>query len=133
MKKNSVTPWLLFMLSVVFMTFTACSKDDDNDVDNNSGSSLIVGTWSCDHHYLDGYSSGTPATIDTYVFYSDNTYKWTCKSWDDQSGTYVYNEQTRTLTIYEFNRNRTYYVLNLTQEYLVIMDQDGDSYTYTRR
>lgn len=116
--KNLVKVSLCVILGVLILS--SCSEDDKSD---NS----IVGTWTSDRFY---------GGVDTYVFNKNGTYTWTYKGtadwFTDHSGTYTYNRAILTIKR-KSGRTDVYVVIGLTNTSLVIMDDEGDSYTYYRK
>ena len=124
-KKNLWSVLVIMMGLVVSICFTSCGDDDEN-------TNPFVGTWSCSKHYIDriSWDGGT----DTYTFKSNGTYEWKCRGWDDESGNYYYNESLKTLTVTNQRGTTWVYIIpSLTDTYFVMIDEDGDSYTYNRK
>ena len=118
----------LMLVAMVSLSLSSCGDDDDDD----GGGNPLVGTWSCSSHYIDrvSYDGGT----DTYTFKSNGTYEWKCRGWDNESGKYYYNNSLSTLTITNQKGTTWVYVIpTLTDSYFVMIDEDGDSYTYSKR
>ena len=118
----------LMLLAMTSLSLSSCGDDDDDD----GGGNPLVGTWSCSSHYIDrvSYDGGT----DTYTFKSNGTYEWKCRGWDNESGKYYYNNSLSTLTITNQKGTTWVYVIpTLTDSYFVMIDEDGDSYTYSKR
>jgi len=122
MKKNLFYLVTVFMVAIVSAGFVSCGDD------NEEGGPL-VGSWTCDNHFYGG--------SDTYIFKADGTYEWSCRGWNDdtmKSGKYYYNKDLSTLTI--TNKKGTtwvYIMVSLTDSFFVIMDEDGSTYTYSKR
>ncbi len=109
---------MLALLAVGLLT--SCEK---NEPQNG-----IVGTWSCSNHYYGG--------ADTYTFNSNGTYTWSCTStyFSDDSGHYAFDKSRSTLTIQ--NRKGTtwiYVIVSLTSSSFTMMDEDGDTYFYSKK
>ena len=112
-------------LFVTISTFTSCE-------DNGSGNTNpLVGKWQCKNHYNGG--------ADYYTFTSDGQYTWDGPndSWGTDFGKYAYNRELGTMTFTSLKGNHpgglttiTYMVLEINNENFIIMDNDGDSYTY---
>lgn len=118
----------LMLAAMVSLSLSSCGDDDDDD----GGGNPLVGTWSCSSHYIDriSFNDGT----DTYTFKSNGTYEWKCRGWDNESGKYYYNNSLNTLTITNQKGTTWVYVIpTLTDSYFVMIDEDGDSYTYSKR
>ena len=118
----------LMLVAMVSLSLSSCGDDDDDD----GGGNPLVGTWSCSSHYIDrvSYDGGT----DTYTFKSNGTYEWKCRGWDNESGKYYYNNSLSTLTITNQKGTTWVYVIpTLTDSYFVMIDEDGYSYTYSKR
>ena len=128
-KKKSFWRLLTLMLAaMVSLSLSSCGDDDDD----GGGGNQLVGTWSCSSHYIDrvSFNVGT----DTYTFKSNGTYEWKCRGWDNESGKYYYNNSLNTLTITNQKGTTWVYVIpTLTDSYFVMIDEDGDSYTYSKR
>lgn len=114
---------VLALVLCTFITFSSCSKDDEN------ATASIVGTWTCNSHYYGG--------SDTYTFKSNGTYSWSYSGsadwFPDDSGNYSFDNNRSTLTIH--NKKGTtwvYIVMSLTSSSLTIMDEDGHTYYYTK-
>lgn len=107
-------------VAIITIILPACSKDDDSSYDSG-----IVGSWTCSDHYYGG--------SDTYTFKKNGTYEWNYRgtaSWfDTEKGTYTFNDSILTIKNSK-GSTRAYVVLGLTNSSLVIMDEDGDTYTY---
>lgn len=129
MRKTNRKWSVLSMMMVALMSFCLLSCNNDDEKDSSSG---IVGTWSCNNHYYDHVSSG-PGT-DTFTFKSNGTYEWQCRGWESQNGRYSYNRDSGILTI--TNQKGTtwiYIIVSMTESYFVMMDEEGDSYTYNKK
>lgn len=125
MKTKKYLVQLLQMLTVLMLcvviapSFVSCGDDDE------PGDSSIVGSWTCDDHYYCG--------SDTFTFKKNGSYTWTYRGtadwFDDQKGTYTYAENILVIT----NTKGTtwvYIVVSQTNASMVLMDEDGDRYTY---
>lgn len=109
---------MVAMLSVVFFS---CKDDDDDKVS-------LVGTWYCNNRYAGG--------TDTYTFKSNNTYTWSGPKeyFNDETGTYHYNNESGLFT-HTNSRGTTWveYIPTLTTSLFVLIDEDGDRYTYHKK
>ena len=115
--KKQVIYGLTFMLIVLSaVVLPSCMKSDGGD-----GNSQIVGTWTCTNHWYGG--------SDTYVFKSNGKYEWSRPNLDVEYGDYSFNGVILT-TSSKTGATRVYTILSLTDSYFVMMDEDGDSYTY---
>ena len=107
---------------LVMITLISCSKDELSD-------SSIVGTWSCSDRYYGG--------TDTYIFKKNGSYSWFYKGtadwFKDQNGTYTYNGTILTTKKASGTITVMYVVIGITKSSLVIMDDEGDKYTYYRK
>lgn len=119
---NKIVLKFLFAIILPLFVFTGCG-DDEPDNDNKS----IVGSWTCENHYYGG--------SDTFTFKKNGTMSWTYKgSWSftDYTGSYTFNGSILTVT----NTKGTtwiYIVAGLSDTTLVMIDEDGDSYTYHKK
>ncbi|MBQ2978651.1 MAG: hypothetical protein IJE18_00915 [Bacteroidaceae bacterium] len=114
-----------FLLTLVLcLAFVSCEKDGDK-IKNQ-----FVGKWQSNH-----YSGG----VDYYTFTSDGKYTWEgpTSSWGTDYGIYTYNSELKTLIITSQKGNHpegrttiTNVILEINDEYFIILDNDGDSYTY---
>jgi len=128
MKKNLLNWITILMVAIVSVCFVSCG---DNDDDDDGGGNSLVGSWTCSNHYIDrvSFNNGT----DTYTFKSNGTYEWKCRGWDNDSGKYYYNNALNTLTITNQKGTTWVYIIStLTKSYFVLLDEDGDSYTYRK-
>ncbi|MDE7409706.1 MAG: lipocalin family protein [Muribaculaceae bacterium] len=122
MKKqlNKITKVILCVFIAVF-TLSSCSKEEELD-------SSIVGTWSCSNRYYGG--------TDTYVFKKNGTYSWFYEGkadwFNDENGTYTYNGTILTVTK-SSGYTSMYMVIGISKSSLVLMDDEGDKYTYYRK
>lgn len=108
---------LLLMIAIISVfAISACSKENE--------ASSFVGTWQCDNHWYGG--------PDVYEFNKDRTYTWRGPFNTSESGVYSYTSSTLTFSQYT-GQTRTYILLSKTSTNFVIMDQDGDSYTYFKK
>lgn len=108
---------VLMIAAVAALAITSCSKEDKKDT-------AFVGKWQCDDHYYGG--------SDVYEFTEEGTYTWRCPGWDSQSGVYSYTPSSISFSQYS-GRTTTFILLSKTDSNFVIMDDDGDSYTYFRK
>lgn len=126
-KKNFWNVLVIIMAVVMNVSFISCSSDDEN------GGGPLVGSWYCNKHFANRISPSEDAT-DTYTFKSDGTYEWNCPGWNDESGRYTYNKESGILT--RTNQKGTTWVemiVALTDTHFVLIDEDGDRYTYYKR
>lgn len=107
---------LLAIAVITIFAVSSCSKE--------SAASSFVGTWQCDDHWYGG--------PDVYEFKKDGTYTWRGPSGKSESGVFSYTSATITFSQYS-GRTRTYILLSKTNTNFVIMDDDGDSYTYFKK
>lgn len=128
-KKNLWSLLAIMMVAMLSLSLSSCGDDDD---DEGGGGNPLVGTWSCSSHYIDrvSFEGGT----DTFTFKSNGTYEWKCRGWDNESGKYYYNNSLNTLTITNQKGTTLVYIIpTLTDSYFVMIDEDGDSYTYSKK
>ena len=113
--KKAIIALIMFLI----VGLMSCNKSN-----SSSSNSQIIGMWVCHNHYYGG--------DDTYIFNSNDTYKWIGPdTWDVKTGYYSYNPATSILTISPNNgTTRVYSILSLTSSNFVMMDEDGDCYTY---
>lgn len=108
---------LLLMIAIISVfAIVSCSNED--------AESSFVGLWQCDNHWYGGAS--------VYEFKNDATYTWRGPYGKSESGVYSYTSSTLTFSQYT-GQTRTYILLSKTSTNFVIMDQDGDSYTYFKK
>lgn len=117
MKKFRLPIIAAFVLATLM--FTGCSKEEN----------MLVGMW---YKYYDGQvnqilqfnSSGTFS----HIYNVGTSISWT------REGTWSYDKNSRTLvtTNSETMDSRTFYVQSLTKEQLVLIESDGDSYTFVK-
>lgn len=103
--------------------FTACGSDDEEEKNN-----MIVGTWTEPYNETTSVLKLTSSgTFDFYVHGSGLTGK----------GNYTYDEVTRTLSLFYVPKNkwgdRVYIVRTLTDKYLVITDDYGNTHSFTKQ
>lgn len=117
----------LFVMLLMFTSFTACGSDDDDDAPS-SGRSSIVGTWE---------SSGRSLTFGRDGSYSATTYGTFTQY---RKGTYSYNSSQSLLVINvsavagENGAYReTFIVQTLNSTTLVLLYTDGDVEGYYTR
>ena len=126
--------YLLFLscLFVVSRLFVSCDKDEDG-----AQTSPLVGYW------YDGYDgSGNEGfqEIEILIFKSDGTFLeqyWNTRDMvlNEESGTYVYNGQTKQLTTNTLVGEKPgKYTLTakISGNVLAMLEPDGDSYSYER-
>lgn len=115
--------WMLIALSLS-VCFASCGDDDEDEPQGMS----IVGTWKSDNHYWGG--------SDTYVFHDNGTYNWSYSGSADwferESGTYTFNGVTLTTSSNKGITN-AYVIVGMNETSFVMMDEDGDKYTYYRK
>ena len=110
------------LLMAATLSMTSCGNDEPDNKDNS-----IVGSWTCSNHYHGG--------TDSFTFKKNGTMSWTYSgSWSftDFTGTYTFNGSILTVT----NSSGTtwvYIVAGLSDSSLVLIDEDGDSYTYYKK
>lgn len=111
------------ILLTSFVTLTSCGDGDKDEP--SGGSNSIVGTWRCDNHYSGG--------SDYYTFNSGGTYTWKCPgSWfNPDSGNYTFSNGLLIL-VNKKGTSWTYLVQFSNKNTFILMDEDGDSYTYVR-
>lgn len=110
---------MIVLLSLIVLP--SCKKDDGG---NGVSDSRIVGTWTCSNHWYGG--------DDTYVFKSNGKYQWSGPYSQNESGDYSFNGTILT-TSKTSGTTRVYTIVALTNTYFVMMDMDGDSYTYYKQ
>ena len=125
---------LLNLLAIVTVTFVCVGcGGSDSDSGELSGNPL-TGIWASETHYYGG--------TDYFYLKSDGSCTWTYRgtiSFDDMSGNWYYDEQTRILTLSlkslrtGYVTTRVYTILSLTSTSFVMMDEDGYSYTYNKK
>lgn len=116
----------MFLLVVLFgasFTFTACG-DDENEAQNK----MIVGVWTEPYNeHTSTLTLSSNGTFDFYVYGSGLTGK----------GNYTYDGWTRTLSLYYNPKNswgdKVYWVRTLTDKYLVLTDEIGNTHSFTKR
>lgn len=122
MKRAKIFSSILFVM-FLSLFIIGCSSDDE---ENNQMLSEIVGTWRC--NYEDGY--------DLIIFRSNGTGTWTEQAYDSGGS-------TRNIA-YEINGNKLiitdeegyieiYNIAKLSSSLLVLVDEDGDSWTFIRQ
>lgn len=115
--KKQVVYALTFMFIVLStIVLPSCKKNDEGGSNNQ-----IVGTWTCSNHWYGG--------SDTYVFRSNGKFQWNGPYDKAEYGDYSFNGVILT-TSSASGVMRVFTILSLTNTYLVMMDQDGDSYKY---
>ena len=123
MKAIKYLMWMLIALSMS-ISFASCG-DDDEDEPQGSG---IVGSWVCNNRYYGG--------SDTYTFHDNGTYNWSYSGSADwferESGTYTFNGVTLTTSSNKGITN-AYVIVGMNETSFVMMDEDGDKYTYYRK
>ena len=125
--KNLWSLQAIMIVAMLSLGLLSCGDDEEENVENP-----FVGTWLCSNHYIDrvSYDSGT----DTYTFKSNGSYEWKCRGWDNESGYYNYNTSLKTLTLSNKKGTTWVYIIpSITDSYFVIIDEDGDRYTYSKR
>lgn len=114
-----ITSLLLFLVTAVALV--SCGDDEDKNMPS------IIGSWTSSSHYYGG--------TDTFTFKKNGTYNWSYSgsmTFEDQTGSYIFNGTTLTVT----NKKGTtwlYLVIALSDSSMVIMDEDGDKFTYYKK
>jgi len=102
-------------------SLTACSNNEDYNSEKNE----IVGKWTCSDRYYKG--------SDTFIFKGNNTYEWSYEglaNWfKPQKGTYIFNDSILTITTRNGSTS-VYIIIGISNSSMVIMNGDGDKYTY---
>jgi hypothetical protein len=114
---------LLFMIAAVVMLFTACDKDCDHDFIEVDHSKDIVGTWTC---LETDYASALVFTADGSAIsmgVGGNEY------WENVDGNYSI-ENNNLLISFESGYNVDVRIDLIPNEYLSIVDKDGNRHTY---
>ena len=120
--RRTKTKPVIFGLAFMFILLSAIALSSCKKNDGGGGNKQIVGTWTCSHHYYGG--------SDTFVFKSNGKYQWNGPSpFPSHSGDYSFNGVILTISKTSGSTN-VYTILSLTDSYFVMMDEDGDSYTY---
>ncbi|MBQ8711485.1 MAG: hypothetical protein IJ551_01480 [Prevotella sp.] len=121
---ENVRKWyLLALMLVAALTFSACGDDDEEG--GGQQQTGFVGEWICK-----AYNGGMNLTM-----YKDGTY-WYRDNYYSREGNWYHNNSLQTLSLTNWDSyggTRTYFVLALTDSYFIIMNDDGDSYTYERK
>lgn len=123
---NSQQRWLLPLLAVMMaFSLSACGDDDK---DSPKANSEIVGAW----------TRGTPYWTETYYFNNDGSYTYVYEmTFDDfydvsnEDGSYFYNGSTLSLTG-SGGYGRVYIVMGIDANNLVLMNEEGETYSYRR-
>lgn len=123
MKRVKIFSSILFVM-FLSLFIIGCSSDDE---ENNQMLSEIVGTWRC--NYEDGY--------DMYVLKSDGTgtgteysYKYGGETWKI---TYRVNGSRLTIIEDEDGDTSIYEIAELNSSILIVIDENGDSWTFIRQ
>ena len=114
---------LLFMIAAVVMLFTACDKDCDHDFIEVDHSKDIVGTWTC---LETDYASALVFTADGSAIsmgVGGDEY------WENIDGNYSL-ENNNLLISFESGYNVDVRIDLIPNEYLSIVDKDGNRHTY---
>ena len=114
---------LLFMIAAVVMLFTACDKDCDHDFIEVDHSKDIVGTWTC---LETDYASALVFTADGSAIsmgVGGDEY------WENIDGNYSI-ENNNLLISFESGYNVDVRIDLIPNEYLSIVDKDGNRHTY---
>ena len=114
---------LLFMIVAVVMLFTACDKDCDHDFIEVDHSKDIVGTWTC---LETDYASALVFTADGSAIsmgVGGDEY------WENIDGNYSI-ENNNLLISFESGYNVDVRIDLIPNEYLSIVDKDGNRHTY---
>ena len=114
---------LLFMIAAVVMLFTACDNDCDHDFIEVDHSKDIVGTWTC---LETDYASALVFTADGSAIsmgVGGDEY------WENIDGNYSI-ENNNLLISFESGYNVDVRIDLIPNEYLSIVDKDGNRHTY---
>jgi hypothetical protein len=114
---------LFFMIAAVVMLFTACDKDCDHDFIEVDHSKDIVGTWTC---LETDYASALVFTADGSAIsmgVGGDEY------WENIDGNYSI-ENNNLLILFESGYNVDVRIDLIPNEYLSIVDKDGNRHTY---
>ena len=113
----------ILLVTLLSLFVTGCSNDDEEE---NQNFSEIIGTWRC--NYEDGY--------DLIIFRSNGTGTWTEQSYDYGGSTWnmAYRTDGNKLIITdEEGYVEIYNIAKLSSSLLVLVDEDGDSWTFIRQ
>lgn len=117
--KHLIKYLLLSIILILPISLVSC---EDQDASDNSG---IIGTWTCSNHYY--------GVSDSFTFKKNGNYEWTYSGtvdwYDSQKGTYTFNGSILTLTNIK-GTTWVYVVLGITNSSMILIDEDGDKYTY---
>lgn len=110
-----------FMMAVVCVGLSSCSKDNTDDKSSEKVEVLIVGTWERNDTWSTSGASGTISgtSLTSYTFKSDKTY---------QLNEYYYKMDNGNDRVFSEDGTYTYY--NDTKK-LILTDGDGEQYPYT--
>ena len=125
--KKFVFNWLAMLLAIVFCAGFVSCKDDDDEKVSPSDSGLLLGTW----RTYDG------------SWYYDMTFYEGGRGLEEEhadgslSDTYgfLWKKENNTLTIIyddDIEKVIPYTIVSLTSEVMVLMEEDGDTYTYRK-
>lgn len=119
----SFLPLLAAVLAIGTM-FTSCGDDPEPEPDPEPS---IVGTWKQPYNDTESILTlNADGTFNFYVYGSALT----------GSGRYTYDKVTRTLALFYTSAgnwgDRSYIVLSLTDNYMVLMDQNGDRSNWSK-
>lgn len=124
--KKLMSSWLAMLLAVAFCAGFVSCKDDDDEKASDSGSLLGTwrsydGSWYYDMEFFEGgrglekeYADG--GLSDTYGF-----------SWKKENSTLtiIYDDD-------DIEKIILYTIVSLTSDVMVLMEEDGDTYTYRK-
>ena len=147
--KKQFFSWIgITLISMVCVCFASCDSDDDNNNKGNNSNSLIVGTWQDTNSGTSQDKKGKYKFNNTftYNFKSDGKYTYTIftveyyvdlKNTEESelsiTGTYSYNELTKTLSLVANDgTSDSYTVLNLSYDILTLLSRGGGTYTYKK-
>lgn len=110
-----------FVMAVVCVSLSSCSKDETDDKSKEKVEALIVGTWERNDTWSTSGASGTISgtSLTSYTFKSDKTY---------QLNEYYYKMDNGKDRVFSENGTYTYYIDTKT---LILTDEDGEQYPYT--
>ena len=106
---------MAFLAVVLCASFVACSDDDENVY-----SQLIVGNWVSDNYSSEIWTINSNGTGVAQIESSRETFKWKMKA-----DSIYFSMDT-------FNQSWAEKIETLTQNHLVLVDEDGDKREFTR-